>query len=154
MRSSPVSSLMRFDRREFFKTPSASSLLDEAPPRASDGIINGFLQSNFSRLFMHEIPRCVNILPVVPVQLLNRGVEDPYPAHFTIISAARDDLLIRVLVPGNTRDCHTLVPGLTDPVHKKESPERFPRRIFLSGSKGTQTGENGAPLVKISILPD
>jgi hypothetical protein len=36
MRSSPVSSLMRFDKREFFKTPSASSLLDEASPRASE----------------------------------------------------------------------------------------------------------------------
>jgi hypothetical protein len=27
---------MRFDKREFFKTPSASSLLDEATPRASE----------------------------------------------------------------------------------------------------------------------
>ena len=40
---------MRFDKREFFKTPSASSLLDEALPRASKGIINGFLQSIFKK---------------------------------------------------------------------------------------------------------
>jgi len=33
--SSPVASLKRFDKREFFKTPSASSLLDEASQRAS-----------------------------------------------------------------------------------------------------------------------
>ena len=66
MCSSPVSSLMRFDRREFFKTPSASSLLDEAPPRASIGIINGFLKikkkgSGTSPLKLGNDKRKVNV---------------------------------------------------------------------------------------------
>lgn len=41
----------------------------------------------------------INILPVVPVQPLNRGVRAPDPAYFTIISAARMEFLIRVWVP-------------------------------------------------------
>lgn len=85
----------------------------------------------------------INILSVTRVQGLNRGVLPWDPAHFSIIYAAPADFLIRVWVPRKYAGQPYTRPRVNGLLSlKKESPDRFPRRILLSGTRVT-TGENG-----------
>jgi len=73
-------------------------------------------------------------------------VRAPHPAHFLIIYAAPADFLIRVWVPRKYAGQPYTRPRVNGQLSsEKESPERFLRRILLSGTRETEAGENGPP---------